>query len=312
MKVYDCPCCGARLYPEVTACSCGQELVFDPRRDVLEHLGTQACANRNRLGCSWVAEYPSGLCLSCAMTTLEPDLSAPDAATLWEKTEAAKRWALVGLFRLGWFIPPDAPMPEFHLLSEKIEGARQTVMMGHQDGVITLNIMEADPARAEARKQTFSEPLRTMVGHVRHEMAHFLFDRLVAEVPGFHDEMHRLMGDETTDYGAAMTQYYESGPPPDWQSSFISTYATAHPHEDWAETAAHVLHLEDLEHSAEAVGVSPDGTDMLDQAQSVGILLNHLCRSLGQPDAYPMIISPQVHEKLSFARRYLVRVANMG
>ena len=305
MNVYSCPSCGARLFPEVLACACGQALMFDPRQDCVTPLDDRACAHRARLGCSWIAEGDGGLCLSCATTQLEPHLSADDAPALWEKAEAAKRWALVGLLRLGWFVGPDAPLPVFHMLSEKVDGARQSVMMGHQDGLITLNIMEADPARAQARKQRFAEPLRTMVGHVRHELAHFLFDRLAQTQPDFAPAFRALMGDERDDYATAMAAYYENGPADGWQDTHISAYATAHPHEDWAETAANALHLLDLSHSAQALNLGLAGDSALDQAQTVGVMLNHFCRSLGQPDPYPMIISPGVHDKLSFALGYL-------
>ena len=43
-----------------------------------------------------------------------------------------------------------------------------------------------------------------------------------------------------------------AGPPPDWQSAFVSTYATMHPWEDWAETWAHYLHIVDTLGTARA------------------------------------------------------------
>ncbi|MBY8974847.1 putative zinc-binding metallopeptidase [Rhodobacteraceae bacterium NNCM2] len=307
MRVHHCPTCQRPAYPESIICICSQPHFLDPIADEL--LGEAVpCANRDQIGCSWTAEPGGPLCLSCDMTEITPDQRVHENIPLWSETEAAKRWALLGLIRIGWFRTPDDPRPEFLILSEQIAGRRRkNVMMGHASGVITLNIMEADPAIAIDRQQDFDEPLRTMVGHVRHEMAHFLFDRLVATQPDFQAKFRELFGDESADYGAALEKHYETGPAPGWEENYISEYATAHPHEDWAETAAHVLHMRDLSHSGAALGIGLRGHTHFDRAQHAGIVLNHLCRSLGQPDPYPLIISTKVREKLEFAEDYLVR-----
>ncbi|WP_172327544.1 putative zinc-binding metallopeptidase [Mangrovicoccus sp. HB161399] len=309
MDILPCPDCGIRIFPESCFCANGHAVAFDARARGLVPAQGPLCANRASLGCSWTAPEEGALCLSCATTTVVPDLSAPGAQELYAATEAAKRWVFNGLMRLGWFVSDAPELPEFHLMSEKIEGRRQVVMMGHADGLITLNIMEADPATAIRRKQEFDEPIRSMIGHVRHEVAHFLHDRLGREQPGFLPAFRQLMGDERADYGDALEAYYDSGPGPGWPETHISAYASAHPHEDWAETAAHAMHLEDLAQSAEELGLSLNGGDRLDQAQMAGIGLNHMCRALGQPDPYPMVISPAVRQKLDFALGWLDRRA---
>jgi len=306
MRVYTCPACQAPVYPEALACSCGAALFLDPLADELVTEG-RACANREGIGCSWQPAEGEALCLSCAMTSVTPDLRIEENRTLFAEAEAAKRWALQGLLRLGWFRDPAEPRPEFHMVSEKVAGRRQPVTMGHADGLITLNVMESDPAVAVERQQEFEEPLRSMVGHVRHEVAHFLFDAIAARAPDFVPAFRALMGDESADYGAALQRYYAEGPSPDWPEHHISAYASAHPHEDWAETAAHVLHLWDLDHSAIALGLGGDGPTVLDRAQMAGIKLNHMNRSLGQPDPYPMIIAVPVREKLEFAEGWIAR-----
>ncbi|WP_108260264.1 putative zinc-binding metallopeptidase [Mangrovicoccus ximenensis] len=307
MDILPCPDCGSRVFPESCYCANGHPLAYDPAARALVPARGPLCANRDSLGCSWTAAEPGALCLSCATTTVVPDLSAPGATELYAATEAAKRWVFDGLMRLGWFASETPELPEFHLMSEKIEGRRQVVMMGHADGLITLNIMEADPATAIRRKQEFDEPIRSMIGHVRHEVAHFLHDRLGREAPGFLPAFRQLMGDEQADYGEALESYYRNGPVPGWQETHISEYAAAHPHEDWAETAAHALHLEDLARSAGELGLSLDGGSLLDRAQMAGLGLNHMCRALGQPDPYPMVISPAVRQKLDFALGWLDR-----
>ena len=53
--------------------------------------------------------------------------------------------------------------------------------------------------------------------------------------------------------------YYERGSPPDWQTRFVSAYATAHPWEDWAETWAHYLHIVDTVETAASFGMTLSG-----------------------------------------------------
>lgn len=287
MDILPCPVCKAQVFPEATACACGHQIAYDPDTNQLRATDVPLCAHRERLGCSWVADTPGGLCPSCAMTSVIPDLSEDKAQSLWADTEAAKRWVLVGLVRMGWFAGANDRLPEFKLLSERIEGRRQKVMMGHLSGVITLNIMEADPAVAYQRKDLFDEPIRNMIGHIRHEVAHFLFEVLLEDEPEFAAEFRALMGDERADYGKALKAYYETGAPDGWQQTHISEYATAHPHENWAEHAAHAMHLEELAQSAADLGLRIEGDQMFDRAQTAGVMLNHMCRALGQPDPTP-------------------------
>lgn len=312
MDILHCPTCDVPVYPETTLCANGHDLIYDADRNTFIPPGSPTCRHRERLGCSWTADKEGDLCLSCAMTRITPDLSAKKALDLWATTEAAKRWVLVGLVRLGWFSGEDDALPEFKILSERIKGRRQTVMMGHLAGTITLNIMEADPAIAYKRKDQFDEPIRNMIGHVRHEVAHFLFDCLAEEEPEFLPEFRAMMGDEREDYGKALTAYYKNGAPENWQDTHISEYATAHPHEAWAEHAAHAMHLEELSKGAEQLGLRLDGVEAIDRAQAAGIMLNHMCRALGHPDPYPMVISPQVREKLDFCLKWLDRSGNQG
>ena len=82
---------------------------------------------------------------------------------------------------------------------------------------------------------------RTLLGHLRHEVGHYYWDRLIAGTPllaGFRE----LFGDETQDYAGALQRHYNQGPPSDWRNWYVSAYATAHPWEDWAETWAHYMH----------------------------------------------------------------------
>jgi hypothetical protein len=89
------------------------------------------------------------------------------------------------------------------------------------------------------------EPYRTLLGHFRHEIAHYYWDRLVAG-SAKHNEFRKIFGDDRIDYGEALQHYYAVGAPADWVRHFVSAYATAHPWEDFAETWAHYFHMVDM------------------------------------------------------------------
>lgn len=293
----------------------GQPIYFDPERQMM--LAEAApCANRVDIGCNWAAG-PDGLCRSCAMTETVPDLREADNLPLWEVSERSKRWVLANLGRWGWFCDDDAgARPVFRMLSEhSLEGA-ENVTMGHADGVITINVTEASDAVLAKRQEDLGELYRTMTGHIRHEIAHFLFLRLARD-EGFTDGFRALFGDERADYGAALEAHYAN--PRTAGADHITSYAMAHPHEDWAETVAHLLHLIDLTDSAAAARLSlPDGLSpaydayaeadtetVVSRAVDVSIAVNHVNRSLDLPDVYPFVIPDGVRRKFAFAHGHL-------
>lgn len=320
MKMFSCPGCNGDLFFVNLSCVCGCVVSFDPQSERFV-TGADACANRDTIQCNWTAEDDAGLCASCAMTTVHPDLAVPDNALLWAKAETAKRRVLVGLNRWGWFgSSDDGPRPEFHMLSETTSAGAADVTMGHASGLVTINLAESDPAERVRRREDLGESYRTLVGHFRHEIAHFLFERLSSSSE-FQTSFRALFGDETADYGAALEHYYEAGPPAGWESSYITFYASAHPHEDWAESAAHILHLVDMVDSFAAANLASQsfsGSDfeayteadpdrLLGAALEIGISLNHVNRALGVPDLYPFVTPPKVLEKLAFAHKWLKR-----
>lgn len=320
MKIFDCPICGGRLFLDNMSCFCGAAVAFDPDTGGFV---TEApfCSNRPRIDCNWVAGRDGGLCDGCALTTVLPDLSVAGNQLLWAKAEQAKRRVLVGLRRWGWFgIADDGPRPEFHMLSEATAAGPADITMGHASGLVTINLAESNTAERVRRREELGEPYRTMVGHFRHEIAHFLFERLAAS-DAYTDSFRDLFGDETADYGAALRRHYEAGPPAGWENAYISSYASAHPHEDWAESAAHALHLVDMVDSFAAAHLSSktftgagydayreqDAARLLTAAMEIGVALNHVNRALGVSDLYPFVTPARVREKLTFAQGWLKR-----
>ena len=164
---------------------------------------------------------------------------------------------------------------------------------------------------------------RTLLGHFRHEVGHYYWDRLVRDGPWL-EPFRALFGDERTDYAEALKRNYEQGPPADWADRHISAYAATHPWEDWAETWAHYLHVVDSLGTALGFGLdaadlesdikpftrdnlyAPDHPgaarflELLNGWIEMTMVLNELARSLGQHDFYPFVMSRPVVAKLHF------------
>lgn len=314
MKIFTCPTSNHPLYFDNLNCACGTSVTFNPEAEAFE-AGCEPCANRETIGCNWqAAAGPGSFCRACAMTEVVPDSLVHQNIPLWADTEKAKRWVLVNLGQWGWLKDGDTgPRPRFHLLSEQTSAGRANVTMGHDDGLITINVTEADPAQRVARREDLSERYRTLIGHFRHELGHYVFLRLSRD-EAFLNAFRARFGDERADYGAALSRHYEQGPPQGWQEAHVTTYASSHPHEDWAETFAHILHLTDMIDSFVASGFSApaleglgkppyevaDTRAILKAGVDIGLGLNHLNRSMGLFDIYPFVLSETAREKLAF------------
>jgi len=303
------------------------------------------CANfLTAAGCNWMVPMPApggdaapspqglapGYCLSCSATRTIPDLSIETNGTLWRKLEQGKRRLLSQLLALGLPVVTRHADPvhglAFDFLSNVPGG--QHVLTGHEMGVITLNAEEAEDAVRERIRAEMREPYRTLVGHFRHEIGHYYWDLLVAPTPwigGFRG----LFGDERADYATALRTHYENGPPADWAVRFVTSYASSHPWEDWAETWAHYLHMADTADTAMSFGVDAQNVELasdlftvedLWQPEHPGALkfldflngwvrltnvLNELSRSMGQPDYYPFVLPRATVGKLQFIHQVI-------
>jgi hypothetical protein len=160
-----------------------------------------------------------------------------------------------------------------------------------------------------------------LLGHFRHESAHYYWDQLIANTPRM-ARFRQLFGNELRDYDDALKHYYAQGAPADWQTRMVTAYASAHPWEDWAESWAHYLHMADAIETAAGFGLSlapkhPNAKAIAANPQRVsqpdasfdGILknwlsltyaLNSLNRGMGLPDLYPFVLSSPAIEKLRF------------
>lgn len=246
-------------------------------------------------------------------------------ATYWSKIEFAKRRLVSSL--LAWDIPVMSKTedPERGLAFDFLRSPENgpAVMTGHDNGLITLNIEEARSSTREKIREQMGEPYRTILGHLRHEVGHYYWDRLIAG-SNWIEDFRRLFGDEQADYSEALNRHYKEGPPADWPNRFISSYATMHPWEDWAETWAHMLHIAETLTTALSFGLDPRNLDMQIEPFPPDVLfrpkgsdaerflsvvngwaaltavMNEMSRSMGERDFYPFAMPGPAVTKLSF------------
>ena len=146
-------------------------------------------------------------CISCRLDRTIPDLGDADNRLLLERDRG--RQAAVGLAaavaRPAGEVQGSAKTPS--VASCSISCARRPggprVMTGHASGLITLNVEEADDARREKIRHDLHEPYRTLLGHFRHEIGHYYWDRLVWDTAWL-ERFRGLFGDERADYAAAL------------------------------------------------------------------------------------------------------------
>ena len=345
MKLFECQNCGQLLHFDNTRCeSCGFRLGYLRSRETISAVkptGGQLwralaeprtrykfCANGEYGVCNWLVRenQTSPYCAACRHNRTVPDLTQNENVTRWRKIELAKHRLFYTLIKLNLpletrvenpdglafdFLASDAPVPI---------GTMTPVMTGHDNGLITINLAEADDAERERTRSQMGEPYRTLLGHFRHEIAHYYWDRLIAN--SSHQEGFRnTFGDERQDYGAALQRHYSNGPPPNWHENFVTSYAASHPWEDFAETWAHYFHMIDTLETARAFGLSvrptlskdpehatkidfdPHNTRIeriVDAWLPLTVAVNSINRSMGQPDLYPFVLSPGVKIKLGF------------
>ncbi|HTR42480.1 MAG TPA: putative zinc-binding peptidase [Pseudomonadales bacterium] len=349
MKTFYCDHCGSLLFFENVQCvKCNHTLGFLPDVQDLSALEPESagvwralaspakarryrqCQNyRDRKVCNWCVpmEDKNSFCISCRMDVMIPNLSVPENLERWHKTETAKRRLIYTLrhLRLPLEGRENRPPLRFNFLADA--PGSTPILSGHENGLITLDVAEADDAEREKRRTSLHEPYRTLLGHFRHESGHYYWDQLIANTPRL-ARFRELFGDETQDYSAALKKHYEQGAPADWQTHFISAYASSHPWEDWAETWAHYLHITDTIETAAGFGVSlapkhPDAKsmtadpkkaagrkvnfdDMLKHWFPLTYALNSLSRGMGFPDLYPFVLTDPVLEKLRFIHETVV------
>jgi hypothetical protein len=345
MKLFACSACHQVVFFENVACTrCGSRLAYLPDHRVVSALEEPAaapcdapatyvalapaadracyrlCDNYVQHGvCNWAvpADTADRLCRSCALTTTIPDVSSPAAKAAWGRLEIAKRRLLYTLLALGLPVEPRDPAGNglAFVFAEDRDGEK--VYTGHANGIITINVAEADDPTREAMRRDMGEAYRTLLGHCRHEIGHYYWDRLVRDGKWL-DAFRERFGDERADYDQARERHYANGPPGDWVNAHVSAYASMHPWEDWAETFAHYLHMVDTLETARSHGLAlrptvdgaslpavtarrlhfDDFDDLVTAWVLLTVALNSFNRGMGLPDLYPFVLSDGAVRKL--------------
>ncbi|MBM7416501.1 MULTISPECIES: putative zinc-binding metallopeptidase [Nocardiaceae] len=332
MRVFFCRKCGQQLSFENSIClSCDSRLGFHlPSRSmqvldddlsvVVDGTTWRRCANIKLAQCNWLVDATDGdtLCLSCALTRTRPADSDQEAIAEFASAETAKRRVVLELDELHLPIIGRDENPEGGLAFDLLSSANRNVITGHANGLITLDLAESDDVHREQLRVSMDEPYRTLVGHFRHEIGHFY--QMVLIGSGDHRErFEELFGNPDDDYQAALDRHYSEGAPDGWKKNYVSSYATMHPAEDWAETFAHYLHIRDTLDTAAAYAFAPAGSTFdAPLAGDVGFSriidwwlpltwsLNQLNRSMGHQDLYPFVLPAKVLEKMRFVHSVIV------
>lgn len=333
MRDFNCPNCGQRLSFENSVClNCHSSLGFSLDDMALlviappaesEHAGAvdesqfQLCTNLHLAECNWLVEKGgpiAKLCVSCALTRTRPNDADTVALAAFASAERAKRRLIAELYELKLPIVGRDEDPEYGLAFDLLSSAFEKVFTGHENGLITLDLAEGDDVHREQLRISMDEPYRTLLGHFRHEIGHYYQYRLIGTSADYLQRYHELFGDPPeADYQAALDRHYSKGAPTGWEVDYVSSYATMHPAEDWAETFAHYLHIRDTMDTAAAFGFAPAGATferkvlgpssfdtMIEMWLPLAWALNMVNRSMGKDDLYPFVLPPAVLEKMRF------------
>jgi hypothetical protein len=354
MKVFHCDHCQHTVFFENVSClSCGHVLAYLPDIGDMAALVPESdgrwrslspaskeqryrlCDNYAVSGvCNWAlpTDSPHTLCRACRLTRVLPNLDQPGNLEAWGKLEVAKRRLVHNLLELGLPLQSHLDNPDTGLAFDFLSDEGETsdggaVLTGHDNGLVTINIAEADDLERERRRLNMHEPYRTVLGHFRHEVGHYYWDLFAADQAWLHDFRQRF-GDEREDYAEALKRHYDQGPRADWQQWHVTSYASTHPWEDWAETWAHFLHMNDSLGTAAACGFSlrPSRSDepalsvprngdhitrpfdlIIEDWLALIYALNNLNRSMGLADGYPFVLTAPVIEKLRFVHDTVTR-----
>ena len=351
MRAFACPVCNDFAPFESARCAtCHTALGFHlptksmlPVADGVAQIDGQRwvrCTQSETLGCNWLAReeqspYERGRCLAESLIRREPDASDTIAREKLVPTAVALRRLVYQLDDIGLPVDPfwrrDGGLA-FDLLSSYSTGEK--VVIGHANGVITIDLVESLDHYRESLRVRLGEPYRTMLGHFRHEVGHYYQHVLVESGSGadrYLDDCRRLFGDERASYSDAISRHYKFGAPDGWQETFISEYATMHPWEDFAECFAHYLHITDTINTSREAGMvlradlvrfsAPRDIAPLESYDDVPIerllfdwrwislFFNRVNTAMGKNPLYPFEIPGPVVAKLGFIHRVIRETA---
>jgi hypothetical protein len=329
MRDFTYPQCGRHLTFENSRClSCGSALGFSLKEGSLliiardaasDHDGAvdagryHLCANLYVAECNWiVGSDDSG----------RGRHTDTEALPAFAAAERAKRRLVLELTDLKLPIVGRDQDPERGLAFDLLSSEHETVLTGHDDGLITLNLVEGDDVHLEQLRIAMNEPYRTLLGHFRHQIGHYYFHALTGSSQLDLLRFRELFGEPDTDYQEALDRHYDKGTPEAWRKNYVSSYAAMHPAEDWAETFARYLHIRDTLDTSAAFGFAPAGATfdrralgpsacdtLIDMWLPLAWSLNMVNRSMGRDDLYPFVLAVPVLDKMRFVHTVIDEVA---
>lgn len=333
MRDFVCLNCGQRLSFENSLClNCDSALGFwlesrsihvldDQGRAEVDGVLLERCTNNKAAQCNWLVKWTGHpeLCESCRLTRTRPADDDTEALAAFGQAESAKRRLVLELDELGLPIESREDNPQTGLAFDLLSSAEENVITGHANGVITLDLAEGDDVHREQLRVDLDEPYRTVLGHFRHEIGHYYQLVLITDErrPAFEE----LFGNPDDDYQAALDRHYNEGAPAGWRQNYVSSYATMHPAEDFAETFAHYLHIRDTLDTAAAFAMAPSGTTydsvppgdvgfdrIIDEWLPLTWALNQINRSMGHQDLYPFVLPQPVLDKIRFVHNLVAPI----
>jgi hypothetical protein len=349
MKIFQCGHCDHSVFFENYTCeNCGhlsgfrvedrKMLTFEPQGEFLmsdrENIKYKYCKNHEYQVCNWLVEFdePHEYCNACQLNRTIPNLSDIENFDKWRSMEIAKHRLVYQLQKIGLSLPSKLQNEDGLCFDFVAQLNNPSLMTGHANGVITILLREADSVLREQMRKQLSESYRTLIGHLRHEVGHYFWDRLIRTDKDVLSEFRAIFGNDELNYGDALQNYYKVGAPDNWEKSFISKYATSHPWEDWAETWAHYLHIMDMVETAYFFGLNVNPIDsrkgmnadvsfdpytikdfniIVDTCIPLSFAVNSINRAMGVPDVYPFVITPIVVKKMKFIHQLLLPKRNI-
>jgi len=340
MRIYTC-ICGAPLFIDNTLCTncgrsagwcegCGTMSSFDPGERggwVCTACGVPGtpCGNyTEHQVCNRVVTQGEALCRLCSLNEVVPNLAVDGNRDRWARLEAAKRRLVYALDLVGLPYGDETTPPlRFAFMGDgelaglwRRAGEDERVYTGHADGLVTINIREADDAEREALRVDMGEAHRTLIGHFRHELGHYYWDVAIKGNPQAEADFAAVFGDPNDPpYADALERHYAEGPQAEWEGLYVSAYATMHPWEDWAETFALWLAMAGVLDTAESLGIGgplPHSTaEMVQRYGRLGLALNEFSREMGLLDIAPVVITGAIEAKLDHVGQ-VIRAAGQG
>lgn len=359
MKIYNCDVCGELVYFENNQClNCSSHLGYLPYLDYISSVEIvdqniwkvltpkakgslyKKCINYvQEKVCNWMIpiEEIDNFCLSCRLNEMIPDLSVSENRTYWHRLEIAKRRLVYSLLRLNLpiknkLLDPEKGLAFIFMAEDKKPQIKENkkILIGHEQGRITINIAEANDLIREKMRLDMNERYRTLLGHFRHEIGHYYWFLLIENNPYLLNDFRNLFGNEQENYNLSLKKYYLNKPY-NWQENYVSAYASSHPWEDWAETWSHYFHMYDTLETAFSWGLSMKYKrgnflniinldpaqlytieDMKHQWAYLSCVMNSLNRSMGLKDAYPFVLTSAVMNKLQFIQRVILSNPSYG